>query len=384
MREGASPTTFCAVRSTDFAYVAYGTGEEELYDINADPYELQNLAYDPGHAQDVQTMRAKLAGLCSPPPPGGYQPPSSPMTAITDGPHNPTASGAATFDFSAAEPGAGFHCSMDGSSFSACSSPKSYTGLSKGLHTFAVRATVHGGAHGNTAQWVWRAQGGGASVDVTDNAYVPKVLFASRGARVSWDFVGPSDHTVTDASGMGLFDSGRRAPGTAFSYIPPGAGNYAYTDTSDPALIAKMAQAKDQGRGERPVKLGSVAKLRSRGPAIPSRCTRSRSRCVRPAPRGSRIGSTRRAMAAASSTRACRSGRVAASTGSACATSRRRTGRHRGTPASTRSWFPDATRPRIGCRGRHDYPPSELTPIPGPPTVEHPRNTRVTHTEDEA
>src|SRR5205085_12232580 len=25
--------TFCAVRSPDFAYVAYGTGEEELYDV---------------------------------------------------------------------------------------------------------------------------------------------------------------------------------------------------------------------------------------------------------------------------------------------------------------------------------------------------------------
>jgi hypothetical protein len=111
---------------------------------------------------------------------------------------------------------------MDGAPVTSCTSPVDYPSLSKGLHTLAVRATVHGGAHGNAAQWVWRSQGTGASVHVSDTGFSPAVEYASRGSRVSWSFTGPSDASVTDTSGMGLFDSGKRAPGTSFAFIPSG------------------------------------------------------------------------------------------------------------------------------------------------------------------
>jgi hypothetical protein len=32
---------------------------------------------------------------------------------------------------------------------------------------------------------------------------------------------------------MNLFDSGKRGPGTSYSFIPPGSGNYAYADGQD-------------------------------------------------------------------------------------------------------------------------------------------------------
>ena len=51
-------------------YVSYATGEEELYDLRADPYELENLASDPAHGRVLEDRRARLHQLCSPVPPG--------------------------------------------------------------------------------------------------------------------------------------------------------------------------------------------------------------------------------------------------------------------------------------------------------------------------
>jgi hypothetical protein len=46
----------------------------------------------------------------------------------------------ASFEFTADEPGTTFECSLDGADFAPCSSPKAYSGLSAGDHTFRVRA----------------------------------------------------------------------------------------------------------------------------------------------------------------------------------------------------------------------------------------------------
>ena len=73
----------------------------------------------------------------APTDPGDADPP---RTQITSGPAPVTRSGAATFGFSSSETGSTFECSLDGRAFSACSSPKSYSTLANGLHTFQVRA----------------------------------------------------------------------------------------------------------------------------------------------------------------------------------------------------------------------------------------------------
>jgi arylsulfatase A-like enzyme len=65
--------TFCAVRTARYKYVLYGGGEEELYDLQTDPYELQSEAGTPTFAAIRSELRSDLMRLCLPKPPG-WQP----------------------------------------------------------------------------------------------------------------------------------------------------------------------------------------------------------------------------------------------------------------------------------------------------------------------
>ena len=61
--------TYCARRTTNSLYVSYETGEEEFYDLVADPYQLRNVAADPAARTALAANRARLKQLCDPPPP---------------------------------------------------------------------------------------------------------------------------------------------------------------------------------------------------------------------------------------------------------------------------------------------------------------------------
>ncbi len=63
-----------------------------------------------------------------------------PETTITSGPSGPTNDTSPSFGFIDAVPTTTYECSLDSGSWSACSSPKSYSGLSDGPHSFAVRS----------------------------------------------------------------------------------------------------------------------------------------------------------------------------------------------------------------------------------------------------
>ncbi len=68
---GADGThTFCGVRTSSAKYVKYESGEEEFYDLSADPYELVN---DPT-ASAVAALRRLAESECSPLPPGWPRP----------------------------------------------------------------------------------------------------------------------------------------------------------------------------------------------------------------------------------------------------------------------------------------------------------------------
>jgi len=78
-----------------------------------------------------------------------------PDTTITAGPSGTVNSTSASFSFTSTQNGSTFTCSLDGAAFSACASPKSYTSLTNGLHTFQVAATYQGTTDPTPAVRTW-------------------------------------------------------------------------------------------------------------------------------------------------------------------------------------------------------------------------------------
>src|SRR3989338_5380277 len=69
---------------------------------------------------------------------------------------NPSNSTSASFSFTSTETGSTFQCQMDSGGYSACTSPKSYTALTAGSHTFYVKATDTAGNTDSTpASYTW-------------------------------------------------------------------------------------------------------------------------------------------------------------------------------------------------------------------------------------
>jgi arylsulfatase A-like enzyme len=68
LKKGHVPA-YCAVRTLHHIYVEYARGEEELYDLHRDPYELQNVAADPADAGLKAKLHERMMTLCQPPPP---------------------------------------------------------------------------------------------------------------------------------------------------------------------------------------------------------------------------------------------------------------------------------------------------------------------------
>jgi Subtilase family len=79
---------------------------------------------------------------------------AAPQLHIPSHPRRRTAARTARFRFRSSEP-ARFRCSLDGEPFRRCSSPKSYTQLTVGRHTFRVKGTDGVGKTGSAARFSW-------------------------------------------------------------------------------------------------------------------------------------------------------------------------------------------------------------------------------------
>jgi hypothetical protein len=84
-----------------------------------------------------------------------------PVTTITGHPTDPSSVSDPQFTFTSDQPGSTFRCSLDGSVFHACSSPK-MVHVFDGSHTFAVQAIGPGGIVDPVgASFTWLVQGAG-------------------------------------------------------------------------------------------------------------------------------------------------------------------------------------------------------------------------------
>jgi hypothetical protein len=94
----------------------------------------------------------------------------APQSTITDGPAEGaiTSSRSATFTFSSNEPGT-LECQLDGTGWTTCEAPRSYTDLSEGAHTFAVRARdAAGNVDGTPATRSWTVDTIAPQTTITD------------------------------------------------------------------------------------------------------------------------------------------------------------------------------------------------------------------------
>ena len=140
--------------------------DEHPFAACASPVVYANLG-DGSHTFAVRATRLGNTG-----PPTTYTwtvdtiPPDTTLDSAPPGDSN---SASASFTFRSSEPGSTFVCSLDAGGFDGCSSPKSYSGLGDGEHTFRVEAVdAAGNADSSPVSYTWRISGvGPATADHT-------------------------------------------------------------------------------------------------------------------------------------------------------------------------------------------------------------------------
>jgi Bacterial Ig-like domain/PKD domain len=119
-----------------------GTGKTLPFTFQGEGVKRVRVTVTDADDDTDSTMKAITVGAPAPP-----SDTTAPQTSITSGPSDTTAATSASFAFTSTEPASTFECKLDAAAYAACTSPKDYSALSAGSHTFSVRAAD---AAGNT------------------------------------------------------------------------------------------------------------------------------------------------------------------------------------------------------------------------------------------
>lgn len=126
---------------------AHGTLDSSVFNVAKASWTQAGVSY----ARESSRVTVRLD--CT-----GYDPSakSTPTTTILTGPSATTTKDSATFTFTASPGPVSYKCALDGGSFASCASPKTYTGLALGKHTFEVQA-INSSGPGVPASRDWSA-----------------------------------------------------------------------------------------------------------------------------------------------------------------------------------------------------------------------------------
>jgi hypothetical protein len=182
---------------------------------------------------------------------------TAPTATIDSGPSGTLSSNSATFAFSSNEVGSTFECSLDGAAFTGCTSPKDYTNLSDGSHTFEVKATDTAGNVSQTVNRTWTVDAASvimAAGNIACNATVTRRDICQE--RATSDLLVNDGPDAVLPLGDDQYECGylkdfnkyyERSWGRTKSLTRPILGNHEYATSSDPANPCYNAPAGAPG-----------------------------------------------------------------------------------------------------------------------------------------
>src|SRR5437588_550591 len=151
-----------------------------------------------------------------------------PVATITASPPSLTSQTTATFSFNSSKPDATFGCALDSGAGAACASPRSYSGLTAGGHTFTVTATDKAGQSSSPASFTWTLDLVPPVATITASPANPTTQTSA-----SFSF---SSSKASSTFGCQLDSGGAGACTSPQSYSGLPAGSHSFTVTAtDPA-----------------------------------------------------------------------------------------------------------------------------------------------------
>jgi hypothetical protein len=143
----------------------------------------------------------------------------APNTTLISTPTNPTTSTSASFTFTSSETPTAHECRIDGAAFATCSSPKDYTGLVAGSHTFDVRAVdAAGNADATPATYAWTINSAAAAPTVTAKSPAAGATGIAVSAKPTATFSRAMDPTTITSSSVTLTPNGGVPVAASVSY----------------------------------------------------------------------------------------------------------------------------------------------------------------------